>query len=139
MNIAEFSWQPALFGGALIGFAAIIMMATIGRIAGISSIFAGTLKPNSAAAWQWAFIGGLLLSGLLVHWLYQPIVLEIQNSTPLLMIAGLLVGFGTRLGNGCTSGHGVCGISRFSPRSIVATATFIAVGMVTVLLLRLFQ
>lgn len=139
MNIAEFSWQSALLGGALIGLAAVTMMATIGRITGISSIFSSMLKPRSAVPWQWAFIGGLLFSGLLVQRFYQPIVVEIQSSTPLLVIAGLLVGFGTRLGNGCTSGHGVCGISRLSPRSIVATTTFIAVGMATVFLHRMFQ
>lgn len=139
MTIAEFAWLPALLGGALIGLAAVIMMAGIGRVAGISGIFSNILKPQSAAPWQWAFIAGLLLSGLAVQWLYQPIVLEIRASTPVLILAGLLVGFGARLGNGCTSGHGVCGIAQLSPRSIVATLTFIVVGMVTVFLLRVAQ
>ena len=123
----------------MIGIAAVMMMATIGRIAGISSILSSTLKPASAVPWQWAFVGGLLLSGLLVHWLGQPIVVETTGGTLWLIVAGLLVGFGTRLGSGCTSGHGVCGISRFSPRSIAASATFIAVGMATVFLLRLIE
>jgi len=139
MSIVEFSWQPALIGGALIGLAAVIMMVSIGRIAGISSIFSNTLKPRSLAPWQMAFVGGLLLSGLLFHWLYQPIELDVQGSTPVLIVAGLLVGFGTRLGNGCTSGHGVCGISRLSPRSLVATASFISAGMLTVFFLHIFQ
>jgi uncharacterized membrane protein YedE/YeeE len=138
MSIVEFSWQPALIGGALIGLAAVIMMAAIGRITGISSIFSSTLKPRSSAPWQVAFVGGLLLSGVLVHWLYQPIELDIQGSTSVFIVAGLLVGFGTRLSNGCTSGHGVCGVSRLSPRSLVATATFIGAGMLTVLFLRFF-
>lgn len=80
MTIAEFSWQPALLGGLLIGLAAIILMASIGKIAGISGIFANLLKPQSAMPWQCAFIAGLLISGLVVHWLYQPIVLEITTS-----------------------------------------------------------
>lgn len=138
MNIVEFSWQTALVGGCLIGLAAVLLMATLGRIAGISSIFASILNPASSLSWQWAFIAGLFISGLTVHWLYHPISLQIQGDPVTLIIAGLLVGFGTRLGNGCTSGHGVCGISRLSPRSIVATAVFISTGMMTVLLLRWF-
>jgi len=139
MNVVEFSWPTALLGGALIGLAAVIMMATIGKIAGISGIFSSTLKPTSALPWQWAFISGLLVSGLLVHWLYRPIPLQIESHTLVLIVAGLLVGFGTRLGNGCTSGHGVCGVSRFSPRSLVATAVFVGVGILTVLVLRLLS
>lgn len=139
MNIVEFSWQTGLIGGALIGLAAVTLMATIGRIAGISSIFSSLLKPASAQPWQWTFIAGLLFSGLFFHWLYRPITLQIESHTLILVIAGLLVGFGTRLGNGCTSGHGVCGIARLSPRSLVATVVFITVGMLTVFLLGLFQ
>ncbi|MEE4379471.1 MAG: YeeE/YedE thiosulfate transporter family protein [Candidatus Competibacteraceae bacterium] len=139
MNIVEFSWQTGLIGGAFIGLAVVTLMATSGRIAGISSIFSSLLKPTSAQPWQWTFIAGLLLSGLLFHWLYRPITLQIESHTSILVIAGLLVGFGTRLGNGCTSGHGVCGISRLSPRSLVATLVFITVGMLTVFLLGLFQ
>lgn len=139
MSMVAVSWPAAITGGVLIGLAAITLMATIGKIAGISSIFASTLKPVSALPWQWAFIGGLLLSGLAVHWLYRPITVQIESHTAVLVIAGLLVGFGTRLGNGCTSGHGVCGVSRLSPRSLVATAVFIATGILTVFLLRLIQ
>lgn len=139
MSIVEFSWSSALLGGALIGFAAVLMMVTTGRIAGISSIFASTLKPSSTYSWQWAFIGGLLFSGLCVNWFYHPIQLDIQSNTFWLVAAGLMVGFGSRLGNGCTSGHGVCGIARFSPRSLTATAVFISSGMLTVAVLRQFQ
>ena len=120
----------------MIGLAAVFMMATIGRITGISNIFASTLTPKHSVSWQWAFIIGLLLSGLLVQLLYQPITIEIESNTPMLLIAGLLVGFGTRLGSGCTSGHGICGLSRFSLRSLVATLSFMAAGFVTVLVTR---
>ena len=139
MTIVEFYWPTAIAGGALIGLAAVIMMAAIGRIAGISSICASTLKPASASRWQWAFVVGLFFSGLIVHWLYRPITLQIESNQVVLIVAGLLVGFGTRLGSGCTSGHGVCGIARFSPRSLVATATFISIGVLTVFILRLLS
>ena len=136
MSIAEFSLSTALTGGALIGFAAVLLMLSIGKIAGVSGIVAGLLKPQQTPAWQWAFIGGLILSGLLVRWLFGPFTMEIVASKPLLIVAGLLVGFGTRLGGGCTSGHGVCGVSRLAPRSLVATAVFMAVGIVTVFVVR---
>ena len=133
--MVDFSWPGALVGGVLIGLAAVILMMTIGRIAGISGIFASTLKPSLSLPWQWAFIAGLLVSGLISHWLVRPLTIQIEGNTPMLVLAGLLVGFGTRLGSGCTSGHGVCGMSRLSPRSLTATAVFIAVGMLTVLIL----
>lgn len=139
MTIVDFSWPSAIAGGALIGLASVMMMATIGRITGISSIFASTLKPASTLPWQWAFVLGLLMSGLIVHWFYHPIKLQIESNMFVLIVAGLLVGFGTRLGNGCTSGHGVCGIARFSPRSLVATITFISIGILTVLVFRLLS
>lgn len=139
MSVADYSWLNGLLGGALIGLAALTMMGTIGRIAGVSSIYSGLFKPASTQLWQWTFIAGLLVSGLLFQWLYRPIALEINSSMPILVIAGLLVGFGSRLGSGCTSGHGVCGISRLSPRSLIATATFISSGILTVFLTRLIQ
>ncbi len=139
MNIVEFSWPAALLGGGIIGLAAVLMMSTIGRVAGISSIFSSTLSPSAALPWQWAFIGGLLFSGLCIQWLYRPIPIDIESNTFWLVVAGLLVGFGSRLGSGCTSGHGVCGIARFSPRSLAATAVFISTGMLTVVVLRQFQ
>lgn len=139
MNIVEFSWSTALAGGMLIGLATVILMASIGRIAGISGIFARLLKPATSLPWHWGFIAGLLLSGLGIHWLYRPITVRIESPVLLLIVAGLLVGFGTRLGSGCTSGHGVCGISRLSPRSILAAAVFISIGMLTVWVLNILS
>lgn len=131
-------WIAPLVGGALIGLAAAAMMWLHGRIAGVSGIFGGLVKPTAGDfAWRGAFVGGLVVGGL-VMLLLTPTAFE--NTTdvglPLVALAGLLVGFGTRLGSGCTSGHGVCGISRFSPRSIVATLTFIATGAGAVLVVR---
>lgn len=137
MSIVEFSWSTAFTGGMLIGFAAVVLMVTNGRIAGISGIVSNILSPASASPWQWAFVAGLLASGFLVHFLYAPIPIVIESNTPLLIVAGLLVGFGTRLGSGCTSGHGVCGIARLSPRGLVATAVFISMGILTVFLMSL--
>ena len=139
MSIVDFSWTTALLGGVLIGLSAVLMMATIGRVTGISSIFASTLTPRITLLWQWAFIGGLLFSGVIVHWLCRPILLDIESNVVWLVVAGLLVGFGSRLGGRCTSGHGVCGIARISPRSLLATGIFISVGMLTVAILRQFQ
>lgn len=136
MKIAEFTWASALAGGVLIGAAALIMMVTIGRIAGISSIFSSLLKPQSSFRWQWAFIAGLFISGLAIHWLYKPVEMQVESRVPVLILAGLLVGFGARLGKGCTSGHGVCGISRNSPRSLTATALFMSMGMLVVFILK---
>ncbi len=132
MDTVEFSWQTALAGGLLIGFAAVVLMLTIGKIAGISGIFANVLRPGSAHPWQWAFIVGLVISGLLAYILNWPIPIDIESNRAMLVVAGLLVGFGTQLGSGCTSGHGVCGVSRLSPRSLIATGVFIATGMLTV-------
>jgi len=136
MNTVEFSWLTALIGGSIIGLAAVVMMASVGRVTGISGIFANILKPRTASLWQLAFILGLISSGIIMHQFVAPINLQIESSKTLLVVAGLLVGFGTRLGNGCTSGHGVCGLSLFSYRSLVATVTFIGCGMLTVFLLR---
>lgn len=139
MNVTEFFWLNGLVGGALIGLAAVIMMLSIGRIAGVSSIYASLFRPKSALVWQWTFIGGILSSGLLYQWLYRPIAVEINSNIFLLIVAGLLVGFGSRLGSGCTSGHGICGISRLSPRSLVATAIFIGAGVLTILFMRIVK
>lgn len=122
-------------GGVLIGLAAALMLLGSGRIAGISGIAARAMTigqsgiPVPAA---WLFIGGLLLGALLVHVSIAPIAAEFPQSTWLLIAGGLIVGFGTRLGSGCTSGHGVCGMSRLSPRSLIATAIFITSGIATV-------
>lgn len=124
-------------GGLLIGLAAALMLLGSGRIAGVSGIAARALKiadsslPIPAA---WLFIGGLMLGGFGINAFVAPVQSTFPPSTVLLIAGGLLVGFGTRLGSGCTSGHGVCGMSRLSPRSLVATGTFIVSGMVTVAL-----
>lgn len=124
-------WLMALGGGALIGLSASAMLLFNGRITGISGIFGGLLKPTKGdISWRVLFMVGLLLGGVILLLAYPPAYPPgLVSSLPVVGIAGLLVGFGTKTGNGCTSGHGVCGISRFSPRSIGATLTFIAAGM----------
>lgn len=134
MSIVEFSWINSVVGGAVIGLSVVLMMASLGKVTGISGILSNLLKPASAQGWHWAFILGLLFSGILVNTFFSPITIQVQSETPLLIVAGLLVGFGSRLANGCTSGHGVCGVARFSVRSIVATAVFMSAGMLTVYL-----
>ena len=134
---SQFTPGSALAGGALIGLAAVMLMAFNGRIAGISGIVNGALGGEDAR-WRRLFVLGLVVGG--GAWLILgggPVfALREGFSLPLLAGAGFLVGFGTRLGSGCTSGHGVCGIARLSPRSIVATLTFMAFGMLTVFVLR---
>ena len=123
-----------LAGGVLIGLAAAVMLLGLGRIAGVSGIAAkaaGLGGSGIARSGAWMFLIGLPLGALLVS-LAQGGIAASFASTPVLVIAGLLVGIGTRLGSGCTSGHGVCGISRFSARSIVAALTFMAAGIATV-------
>ncbi|WP_353242209.1 YeeE/YedE thiosulfate transporter family protein [Providencia sp.] len=135
MSIDWVNFTPgsAAIGGVLIGIAAAILLIFNGRIAGISGILGGILKPTKGdTAWKVAFILGIIISPLLFMWgAYTPEV-NIAASTPVLIIAGLLVGFGTRLGSGCTSGHGICGMARFSRRSIVAILIFMVVAFVTV-------
>ncbi|MCG3860441.1 YeeE/YedE family protein [Psychrobacter sp. Sarcosine-02u-2] len=134
----QIDWQAftpiSLVGGLILGVATVILLLGIGRIAGISGIFSSLLKPKRVEMWQVLFIAGLVISPLLYR-LVKPLpVLEISTSIPLLIMAGLLVGFGTRLGSGCTSGHGICGNARLSPRSMAATVTFMLFGIVTVYL-----
>jgi uncharacterized membrane protein YedE/YeeE len=132
------SAASGLLGGALIGLAAVVLLLANGRIAGISGIVAGLQSPITADKdWRIAFVVGLWL-GALVYWLLRGAMftVELTAAWPLLAVAGLLVGFGTRMGSGCTSGHGVCGIARMSQRSIVATLTFMATGAVTVYVVR---
>ncbi len=133
-------WINALVGGAIIGLAVSIMLLWNGRVTGISGIINGAIFPTPGdTAWRFLFVLGLILGGFTLQ-LFNPAALSGQLSTDTIttIIAGLLVGFGTILGSGCTSGHGVCGISRLSPRSIVATITFIGAGMVSVYLFKKF-
>ncbi len=129
------SWLYALAGGALIGAASALLLLTHGRIAGISGITGSLLQRSTRDRdWRLAFLGGLLISGLIAARVAPSAVGASVHSLPLVIVAGLLVGFGTRLGSGCTSGHGVCGLSRLSARSLVAVATFMTTGALTALL-----
>jgi uncharacterized membrane protein YedE/YeeE len=126
------SWIHALGGGALIGAAAALLFLTHGRVAGISGIAGGLLPPAAIdRAWRLAFLAGLIGSGAAAAFLAPHAVGASVRSPLLVAIAGVLVGFGTRLGSGCTSGHGVCGLSRLAPRSLVAVATFMTAGAIT--------
>jgi len=135
--MASFDPLSAAIGGALIGLAATLLMLLTGRIAGISGILGDLLESGSSdGAWRLAFAAGLVAAPLVLalggHTLADPAM----PSSIIIAIAGLLVGIGTRLGSGCTSGHGICGISRLSPRSIAATVTFMAVAMLVVAIMR---
>lgn len=128
-------------GGALIGLSAVICMLAFGRIAGISGLMGRLLPPNSTASaqgWPISFLVGVIIAPLtyLAFGGFDELDISITMPPALFIIGGLLVGFGSVLGNGCTSGHGVCGISRFSSRSIIATLTFMATAFLTVLILR---
>lgn len=137
---------PGLLGGLLIGLAAVLLLWSNGRIAGISGILNGAVSPGTVdRAWRWVFLLGLLAGGFAYQWLagagllgelFTTIAPRTNMPTWLLLLGGLIVGFGTRMGGGCTSGHGVCGMARFSLRSVVATCTFMLVGMLSVALLR---
>ena len=128
----------AIIGGCFIGVSAVLMLLFVGRIAGICGITFSLLDPNQVKKpWRWIFLLGLILGPMLVHHVYNLPIPEVPtDNLPLLIIAGLITGFGTKLGNGCTSGHGVCGIARFSTRSIVATITFMIFGFISVFLLK---
>lgn len=139
MNLLQLDVGPPLLGGALIGFSVSLFLLAHGRVAGISGLLGGLLQssPTDVPIRGW-FLFGLILAGLFARALFPASFSDL--ATPRLGVAvaaGLLVGFGTRLGNGCTSGHGVCGISRLSVRSLFATVTFISSGALTVLVARL--
>jgi uncharacterized membrane protein YedE/YeeE len=134
-----FTPVPALVGGALIGLSASGLLVLSGRVAGISGILGGLVQPKRGdVAWRFAFVAGLLFGGLVIGRLVPGSVVPRSGVAPtgLIAIAGLLVGFGTALSGGCTSGHGVCGLSRLSKRSLVAVATFIATGVIAVFLVQ---
>ncbi|ODP34267.1 YeeE/YedE family protein [Pandoraea sp. ISTKB] len=137
LDTLHFTPWASLAGGVLVGLAAVWLMLSSGRIAGISGIVGGLLRPRAGdVGWRVAFIVGLMAA----PWVYRAVAVvpeaQIDASTAMLLGAGLLVGFGTRLGSGCTSGHGVCGLSRLSWRSLVATLCFMAAGFLTVYVVR---
>ena len=135
--MAEFNWVTASFGGLLIGTSATVLLAFNGRIAGISGMVNSAISFVVTESWRWLFLVGLLLGGALYEYVFAPQPTPESAFAPWAMvIGGFLVGFGTRMGNGCTSGHGVCGLGRLSLRSLVAVLTFLATAMVTVFLMR---
>jgi uncharacterized protein len=136
----SFTPLTALAGGALIGLSAALLILGIGRVAGISGILGGLRRSLPGdSAWRIAFLAGLVMAPLLYGLVAALPPFRIAAGTPTLVVAGLLVGVGTRYGGGCTSGHGVCGIARLSRRSIAATGIFIAAAMATVFLVRQFS
>jgi uncharacterized protein len=124
-------WLMPLAGGLLIGLASWLLLAALGRVAGISGIVASSIAGESQSGWRWAFLIGLMAGGaVFAAWLQTPVIA--QRPLPLLIIASLLVGAGTVIGSGCTSGHGVCGLGRRSLRSLVATGIFMGAAMIVV-------
>ena len=138
MIIDTTSWLLALAGGLLIGLASAMLLLFNGRIAGISGITGGVLFRSAGdTAWRVMFLLGMLAAGLVMFFVMPTAFpVEFDRSFGALIVAGLMVGFGTRLGSGCTSGHGVCGLSRLSPRSFVATLTFMSAGALMVAFVR---
>ena len=132
----NFTPVPALIGGVLIGLASVWLLAANGRIAGVSGILHGLFaQPPGDRPWRAAFVAGLIVAGFAWHALF-PTAPSREVSLPWLAVAGALVGFGTRVGGGCTSGHGVCGLGRFSLRSLVAVVVFMLAGMAATYIVR---
>lgn len=129
-----------LIGGATIGVAVTLMLLFNGRVTGISGILASALSmPSKEGLWRWMFLAGMISGGILVHSLNPDLFVNLSGrGLTLVAVAGLLVGYGTVMGSGCTSGHGVCGISRFSVRSVIATVTFMLFGFLAVQGVRYF-
>ena len=136
--MANFTPISAAIGGALIGLSAVLLMLLNGRIAGITGVFAGLIDPvSNDRGWRATFVAGMIIAPLSAAFLgYSIPIPHMPASLVTVAVAGLLVGFGTRLSKGCTSGHGICGIARLSPRSIAATATFMAAAMAVVAVTR---
>ena len=135
--MTEFTPVASLLGGALIGLSAVLLMAWNGRVAGISGILDGATAPEPGGAWRYWFLGGLLAGPLAFAAVRGGLpVITLTHSWPLLVVAGLLVGAGTRLSGGCTSGHGICGMALLSTRSLVAVGVFMAVALATVSIAR---
>ncbi|MDB5553383.1 MAG: putative transrane protein [Rhizobium sp.] len=135
--MTEFTPWMSIAGGLLIGLSAVLLMAFHGRIAGLSGVLGGLLPPFSID-WQWrvAFLAGAVIGPAIFMAITGPIEFSIPAGPAALAIGGVIVGIGVTLGNGCPSGHGVCGMARLSPRSFVATLSFIATALVTVFLIR---
>lgn len=137
LDWTHFTPWTSLAGGILLGVAAALFILLNGRVLGISGILGGLLRPRRGdAGWRIAFLAGLLLAPVLWSLFAAPVAPRIEAGPALLVVAGLLVGWGTRYGSGCTSGHGVCGLARLSPRSMAATVAFMAAGFATVFVLR---
>lgn len=145
MTSTTFTPIAGLAGGLLIGLATVAWLWLYGRVTGISGIFHGAVGAlhQDARGWHWFYLAGLIIGAAVYELVLVPdglpgthFAVDLQVSWPWMLVAGLLVGFGTRLGNGCTSGHGVCGISRWSGRSIVATVTFMLFGALATFLVR---
>ena len=136
--MANFTPVSAAIGGVLIGLSALLLMLFTGRIAGISGIFGGLINPQTSdRAWRMAFIVGLIAAPVIAALAGYPVPMpQMPSSYITIIVGGFLVGFGTRLGTGCTSGHGICGIARLSPRSIAATSVFTVTAIVVVALSR---
>ena len=136
--MGDFTPVSGLVGGLLIGLSVTLMLLLNGRIAGISGIVGGLLAPKDEdTGWRVAFVAGLLIGAMAyILAVGGPAPVDVLASPPAILVGGLLVGFGTRLGSGCTSGHGLCGMARISRRSMVATAVFFGVAMLTVFLTR---
>lgn len=133
----NFTPWTSLAGGLLIGVATVLFLIFNGRIAGVSGIVGGLLNPKRGdISWRIAFVSGLVLSPLTFALVFSLPKVQVESNYYVLILAGLLVGIGTRYGSGCTSGHGVCGLSRRSPRSFVATLAFMLAGFVTVYIIR---
>lgn len=138
MTIVNFTPGSGLAGGLFIGVSAALLLSLNGRLAGISGILGSAMSGlNRDTLWRWLFLAGLLLGATVEFWVAPGVrTFNSASSWPTLLLAGLLVGYGTRLGNGCTSGHGICGLARLSARSTVAVVTFMLSGAVTTFIVR---
>jgi uncharacterized membrane protein YedE/YeeE len=133
----DFTPLASTIGGVIMGLASVLMLAGNGRIAGVSGILGGLLEGSEGRGWRGSFIVGMLVGGVGLMLLWpQSLPGPAVDSLPMLAVAGLLVGFGTRMGSGCTTGHGICGLSRLSTRSLVATVTFMGTAIATVSIIR---
>ena len=136
----NFSPVESLVGGIVIGIAALVLLRFYKRIAGISGIFGGLFPFDTGETlWRLVFLAGLMTGGVVLSFLHSDAVtFELTYSNPALILAGLLVGIGSRMGNGCTSGHGICGLGRLAPRSVVAVLTFMVTGILSAVLVQQF-